>query len=136
MKRFSSVFFAAILGFALVVPGILEARGGHGGGRGHSGGSHGRSGTHKGTHGGFHKHGGTSVGFGAAFSGAYYLAPGGWYYPAYYPDSYNNAPPQPYDQSPLPEGIPPEILEFPPFNHEPGSEEIFPPFWTDQVPPN
>ena len=130
MKKFASVFFAAILGFALLAPGILEARGGHGGG------SHGRSGTHKGTHGGFHKHGGTSVGFGAGFSGAYYLAPGGWYYPGYYPDSYYNVPPQPYDETLFPEGPPPGILEFPPFNQEPGSEEIFPPFSTDQIPSN
>ena len=60
MKKFTILLFTAILSFAfLVAPGILEARGGHGGRGGGRGGHHG--GFHGGHHGGFH--GGSGLDF-------------------------------------------------------------------------
>jgi hypothetical protein len=159
------VLFASVLSLVfLLVPSVLEARGGHGGhgggrGGGHHGAFHGgnRGGSHGGHHGGFQGgswgghysgyYGGYRGGFYGGpryygrpivgFGAAYYIAPWGWYYPEYYPEYYYNVPPAVYDQPSAIETPPPEYIEPPPATQGSGPGYVLPPTpTTRQIQPN
>ncbi len=152
LKRLTAVLFASTLSLVfLLMPTLLEARGGHGGHGGGRGGYHGGfqggsrgghyGGYYGGYRGGFYRgpryYGGPIVGFGAA----YYLAPWGWYYPgyfpSYYPEYYYNVPPAVYDQPPAIEAPSPEYIEPPPATQGSGPDYVLPPPpTTSQIPPN
>ena len=71
MKRFTVVFWVAMLSLVLLfAPAILEARGGRGGGGGGRGGSHGGGRSHGGSSGGHY--GGIHGGYHGGYNGGYH----------------------------------------------------------------